>query len=218
MVNQLCYLNTTVYNFLFSKYYLLFNNLQYFSNIFPKWIAGVAVHAFSLTIALRKGAALNVFFFLQKHSACLFAHLLDITVVDLLFSQGRFQVFYQLASLQFNSRLTCSLIIQEHELVTSVAPLYASAGWFEAEIWDLFGVYFEGHTKIHRLLTDYGFRHYPLRKDFPLSGYTELFYNEAKQMVGYYKVSVSQEFRNYTFSNPWALPNTNKLGLTNLLC
>lgn len=126
-----------------------------------------------------------------------------ISGIDLIGNSYRFVVVYELLSLTFNARMRVKLFIDEITSVFSVVTLYINANWWEREIWDLYGIYFENHPDLRRILTDYGFEGHPMRKDFPLSGYVELRYDESKKRVVTETVELTQEFRVFSFETPW---------------
>lgn len=126
-----------------------------------------------------------------------------ISGVDLIGKSYRFSVVYELLSLTFNSRIRVKLFVDEITSVFSVVNLYINANWWEREIWDLYGIYFENHPDLRRILTDYGFEGHPMRKDFPLSGHVEVRYDESKKRVITETVELAQEFRSFSLETPW---------------
>jgi NADH:ubiquinone oxidoreductase subunit C len=140
---------------------------------------------------------------LKSHLLCQFKVLTDIIVYDKPTSGFRFTVLYLLASEQYNSRLAVLSHTNESLCLHSVVTLFRGAGWFEREIWDLFGIFFSGHPDLRRILTDYGFEQHPLRKDFPLIGYKEVYFNEKEQRLVYKNVEIAQAYRFFFFKNPW---------------
>jgi NADH dehydrogenase (ubiquinone) Fe-S protein 3 len=126
-----------------------------------------------------------------------------ISGVDLIGKAYRFSVVYELLSLTFNSRIRVKLFVDEITSVFSVVNLYINANWWEREIWDLYGIYFENHPDLRRILTDYGFEGHPMRKDFPLSGHVEVRYDESKKRVITETVELAQEFRSFSLETPW---------------
>lgn len=145
--------------------------------------------------------------FLRNDNKCLFRTLADLCAVDYPHLTKRFEVVYNLLSLDHNLRIRVKIKVKEGELVHSVSSIFSSAGWYEREIWDLYGVGFKGHNDLRRILTDYGFDGHPLRKDFPLTGYTEVRYDVATKKVIYEPVELMQNFRNFDFLSPWEGPN-----------
>lgn len=140
--------------------------------------------------------------------------LMDVAGADYPDRPMRFDVVYNLLSLRHNRRARVKVQTDESSLVPTVTGVYKSAGWFEREVWDLFGVRFSGHPDLRRILTDYGFEGHPLRKDFPLTGYVEVRYDSEQRRVVYEPVKLPQDFRNFDFLSPWEgmLPGDEKGG------
>ncbi len=145
----------------------------------------------------------NFLFFLKHHTECLFSQLMDISMVDYVEKKNRFEVFYNLLSLKYNMRLVVSSNITELTTLESVTQIYPSAGWYEREAWDMFGVFFANNSDFRRILTDYGFKGHPLRKDFPLTGYVEVRYDDFTKRIVYEKVSLAQQYRIFTLESSW---------------
>ena len=141
--------------------------------------------------------------FLRDDPRCRFRTLIDICGVDYPERPQRFEVVYNLLSIHNNHRIRVKLAADEATAVPSATGLYSAAGWFEREAWDLFGIYFADHADLRRILTDYGFEGHPMRKDFPLTGYVELRYDEEQKRVVYDKVKLTQDFRSFDFLSPW---------------
>ncbi|QBF31334.1 NADH-quinone oxidoreductase subunit C [Thalassococcus sp. S3] len=141
--------------------------------------------------------------FLKGDPTCRFSTLVDITGVDYPERPKRFDVVYHLLSMYQNHRIRLRVSIREEDMVPSIVEAHRSANWFEREVFDMFGILFTGHPDLRRILTDYGFRGYPLRKDFPTTGYTEVRYDEAEKRVVYEPVSLVQEYRQFDFMSPW---------------
>ena len=141
--------------------------------------------------------------FLKTDPTCKFSSLVDITAVDYPERPKRFDVVYHLLSMYQNQRIRLRVSIREEDMVPSIVGIHPSANWFEREVFDMFGILFSGHPDLRRILTDYGFRGYPLRKDFPTTGYTEVRYDEAEKRVVYEPVSLVQEYRQFDFMSPW---------------
>jgi len=157
----------------------------------------------------------KVLSFLRDDANCQFRVLIDICGVDYPQRAKRFDVVYNLLSLTHNQRIRVKVQTDEDTPVPSVNGVFAAAGWFEREAWDMYGIMFTGHPDLRRLLTDYGFDGYPLRKDFPLSGFVEVRYDDAEKRVVYEPVKLTQEFRKFDFLSPWegaeyALPGDEK--------
>ena len=141
--------------------------------------------------------------FLKTDQSCQFSSLVDITAVDYPGRAKRFDVVYHFLSMYQNHRIRLRVSIREEEMVPSIIEVHPSANWFEREVFDMFGILFSGHPDLRRILTDYGFRGYPLRKDFPTTGYTEVRYDEAQKRVVYEPVKLVQEYRQFDFMSPW---------------
>ncbi len=140
---------------------------------------------------------------LRDDANCLFKVLVDVTAADFPERKERFEIVYNLLSLTHNQRIRVKTKTDEETPVPSMVPLFSSAGWFEREVWDMFGVFFADHPDLRRMLTDYGFQGHPLRKDFPLTGYVEVRYDEEQKRVVHEPVSLTQNFRNFDFMSPW---------------
>ncbi len=140
---------------------------------------------------------------LRDHSECQFYQLVDLNVVDNLKENQRFEVVYHLLSHTYNKRLMIKVNLDENDSLPSCHTIFPNALWYEREAWDLFGIKFDNHPDLRRILTDYNFVGHPLRKDFPLSGYTEVFYDEEKSKVDYKPLDLNQEFRKFDFLSPW---------------
>lgn len=141
--------------------------------------------------------------FLRDDPKCLFKQLIDICGVDWPEREKRFDVVYNLLSVRNNQRIRVKLMTDETTPVPSAASVYSSAGWFERETYDLYGVWFSDHPDLRRILTDYGFEGHPLRKDFPLTGFVELRWDDVQKRVVYEPVKLAQEFRRFDFLSPW---------------
>ena len=141
--------------------------------------------------------------FLKTDQTCRFSTLVDITGVDYPERPKRFDVVYHFLSMYQNQRIRLRVAIREEDMVPSITGIHPSANWFEREVFDMFGILFSGHPDLRRILTDYGFRGYPLRKDFPTTGYTEVRYDEEQKRVVYEPVSLVQEYRQFDFMSPW---------------
>lgn len=141
--------------------------------------------------------------FLKKDGSCQFSTLVDITAVDYPSRAKRFDVVYHFLSMYQNQRIRLRVEVREEDMVPSIISVHPSANWFEREVFDMFGILFTGHPDLRRILTDYGFRGYPLRKDFPTTGYTEVRYDEVQKRVVYEPVSLVQEYRQFDFMSPW---------------
>ena len=141
--------------------------------------------------------------FLKDNPKCLFKGLMDITAVDYPGRPKRFEIVYILLSLKHNMRLRLKAQVQEEDIIPSVTSLFPCANWYEREVWDLFGIPFEGHPDLRRILTDYGFEGHPLRKDFPLTGFLEVRYDPEEKRIIQEPVHLPQDFRTFDFISPW---------------
>ena len=148
---------------------------------------------------------ISTILFLKTNEKCKFKQLIDVTAVDYPQREKRFKIVYLLLSHQNNLRIIISTNIDEKEtvVVPSITKIFPSANWMEREVYDMYGVSFKDHPDLRRILTDYGFEGYPLRKDFPLTGHTEVRYSEAKKKVISEKVKLDQEYRDFDFESPW---------------
>ena len=140
---------------------------------------------------------------LRDNTACTFTTLIDITAVDYPGREVRFDVVYHFLSMPQNQRVRVKIAVAKDQLITSITDIHPSANWFEREVFDMYGVMFSGHPDLRRILTDYGFRGHPLRKDFPTTGYTEVRYDETSKRVIYEPVKLVQDYRQFDFMSPW---------------
>ena len=141
--------------------------------------------------------------FLKTNENCRFRQLIDITAVDYPEKEKRFKVVYLLLSHENNLRISINMNIDEKTPVPSITKIFPAANWMEREVFDMYGISFKDHPDLRRILTDYGFEGYPLRKDFPLTGHTEVRYSEEKKKVIYEPVKLDQEYRDFDFESPW---------------
>jgi len=156
-----------------------------------------------LSITTTAADLIQVMRFLRDDERCQFVSFLDVTAVDWPSRERRFDVVYHLLSPRKNCRIRVKLEVAEGSSVPSIIDIFPGANWFERETYDLYGVPFTGHPDMRRLLTDYGFEGHPLRKDFPLTGFVEVRYDDEQKRVVYDKVRLAQEFRNFDFLSPW---------------
>ncbi len=156
-----------------------------------------------LTVTVDSAALHGFIVFLKADPACGFTTLVDITAVDHPERARRFDVVYHLLAMWQGHRIRVKTDVREDEILPSITDLHKSAGWFEREVFDMFGILFSGHADLRRILTDYGFRGHPLRKDFPTTGYTEVRYDETAKRVVYEPVKLVQEYRQFDFMSPW---------------
>ena len=176
---------------------------DYVSAALPEEVTRFEVARHELVVWVTRESIVRVLTFLRDDQNCQFKMLLDITAVDYPDEAERFEVVYNLLSHKLNQRIRVKLTTDEDTAVPSVTGVYSSAIWAERETWDLYGVFFSDHPDLRRLLTDYGFEGHPLRKDFPLTGYVEVRYDEDQKRVVYQPVKLVQEFRHFDFLSPW---------------
>jgi len=146
---------------------------------------------------------IDVVLFLKTNSNTKFSQLIDVTAVDYPEFDRRFKIVYLLLSLEKNQRLILDLFIKENEFVSSLTSVFPAANWMEREVFDMYGIEFKNHPDLRRILTDYNFNGYPLRKDFPLTGHNEVRYSEDEKKVIYEKVKLEQNYRNFDYESPW---------------
>ena len=180
-------------------------------------VMGHAVVRGELTMSVKAADIVKVARFLRDDPSCLFICMIDVTAIDWPGREKRFDVVYHLLSPRINQRIRVKAEIAEGETIASLIEIYRGVDWFEREAYDLYGVLFTGHPDMRRILTDYGFEGYPLRKDFPLTGFVEVRYDDEQKRVVYDPVRLAQEFRNFDFQSPWEgtdyiLPGDEKAG------
>ena len=154
-------------------------------------------------IEIDKNDLIEVTLFLKNNKNTKFRQLIDITVVDYPEESQRFKLVYLFLSHEFNQRIILSYFISEKEVITSLTSVFPAANWMEREVFDMYGVNFKDHPDLRRILTDYGFEGHPLRKDFPLTGHTEVRYSEDKKKVISEPVKLEQNYRNFDYESPW---------------
>ena len=169
----------------------------------PQWISSYSYSKNQVIFTINPKATLKFAQFLKMHSNAQFQQLVDLTAVDYPSSDKRFHVVYQYLSISYNSRLRVKTQVDSVTAVESLTSCFSSAAWWEREVWDMFGIFFSNHPDLRRILTDYGFRGHPLRKDFPLTGYVEVRYDDSEKRVITEPVEVTQEFRYFDFATPW---------------
>ena len=157
-----------------------------------------------LYINIENEDLIDVTLFIKSNENTKFRQLMDVTVVDYPEKAQRFKVVYLFLSNEFNQRIILSYLINENELIPSLTPIYPAANWMEREVFDMYGVKFKDHPDMRRILTDYGFEGHPLRKDFPLTGHTEVRYSEEQKKVINEPVKLEQNYRNFDYESPWA--------------
>jgi NADH-quinone oxidoreductase subunit C len=163
-----------------------------------------------LIITVQRASIVRVMTFLRDDSSCQFKQLIDLCGADYPSREERFEVVYNLLSLKHNLRIRVKVTTDEDTPVPSLGDVFSAALWFERETWDMYGIFFSDHPDLRRILTDYGFEGHPLRKDFPLTGYVELRYDDEQKRVVYEPVKLTQDFRSFDFLSPWE-------GMTNVM-
>lgn len=171
----------------------------------PKTIQTIQYYIFNLQhhFLIKKNKLKNTMLIIKNHFSHQFKVLTAISGVDYPKDSNRFNIVYELLCIKYNSRLRVKVLADEIVPVDSVEKIFSGANWFECEIWDMFGIFFSNKSKITRLLTDYGFQGFPLRKDFPLSGFAESRFSHVKNRIVYENVELSQEYRIFDFFSPW---------------
>lgn len=169
----------------------------------PQNVLGADVQHGEIVVTAARDGIVKVMTFLRDDSNCLFKQLADLCGADYPDREMRYEVVYNLLSISQNQRVRVKVATDEATPVPSITSVFSAAGWYEREAWDLYGIFFFNHPDLRRLLTDYGFEGHPLRKDFPLTGYVELRYDEEQKRVVYEPVKLAQEFRNFDFMSPW---------------
>lgn len=169
----------------------------------PEAVLSHSVAHGELTVEVEPAHLVALVEFLKTDVNCRFSTLVDITAVDWPMRPERFDVVYHFLSMWRNQRIRLKIAVDEEAMVPSLTGVHPSANWFEREVFDMFGILFGGHPDLRRILTDYGFRGHPLRKDFPTTGYTEVRWDEAQKRVVYEPVKLVQEYRQFDFLSPW---------------
>jgi len=182
----------------------LFKQATYIKENFSDAKVVEPIAASNLIIYIAPEKIVEFLKFLRDDQSLSFKTLLDVFGADMLgIRSPRFEVIYNLLSYKLNSRITVKVALEDGQKVSTAIPVFSSAGWFEREVFDMYGIEFEGHPDLRRILTDYEFEGHPLRKDFPLTGYKEMRYDEERKEVIYEPVKLMQEFRNFDFEMPW---------------
>jgi NADH-quinone oxidoreductase subunit C len=176
---------------------------EYLSGALPRAVLATEIRHHELCCSVDRDSVTEVLAFLRDDPRCRFTILCDVCGVDYPDRPLRFDVVYNLLSMSLNQRIRLKLETDEEHPVPSATSLFSCAGWWEREAWDMYGIYFSDHPDLRRLLTDYGFEGHPMRKDFPLTGYVELRYDEDQKRVVYEPVRLKQEFRSFDFLSPW---------------
>lgn len=176
---------------------------DYLAGALASEIAGVTMAHDELVLDVPGNALIRVLTFLRDDSNCQFKALMDVCGADYPEREKRFDVVYNLLSIKHNQRIRVKVRADEETPVPSATAVFNSAGWYEREAWDMYGVFFADHPDLRRLLTDYGFEGHPMRKDFPLTGYVEVRYDDEQKRVVYEPVKLTQDFRSFDFMSPW---------------
>ena len=190
---------------------------EYVQAALPDQVESVDISREELVIGVRRESIVRVLTFLRDDVNCQFKQLMDVCGVDFPGRPERFEVVYNLLSLTHNRRIRVKTRTDERAAVPTVTGVFSSAGWWEREAYDLYGIWFREHPDLRRILTDYGFEGHPLRKDFPLTGYVEVRYDDELKRIVYEPVKLTQDFRNFDFLSPWEgiqqlLPGDEKAG------
>lgn len=179
---------------------------RYVGECMPKFVQKVQVTSGDeLDILIHPDGVIPVLTFLKDHTNAQFENIVDIAGVDIPTRVNRFELVYILMSLRYNARIKVKTYTDELTPLPSINNIYLGANWYEREIWDMFGVYFSGHPDLRRILTDYGFEGHPFRKDFPLTGYVELRYDDEVKRVVAEPIELAQEFRKFDYNSPWEM-------------
>lgn len=171
--------------------------------IIPKWIKKANLQNDEIILVISREGLIPCLEFLKYHTNTQYKVLVDVCAVDYPNREQRFEVVYCLLSVAYRSRIIIKVCVDETTPIESSAGIYPSAIWFEREVWDMHGIFFLNHPDLRRILTDYGFEGHPMRKDFPLSGYTEVRYDDTEKRVITEPIQMTQEFRFFQFSSPW---------------
>lgn len=176
---------------------------EFIASALPNEVKTTSITHGELSLNVRRDAIVKVMTFLRDDVRCQFKVLLDVCGVDYPDREERFNVVYNLLSMTHNQRIRVKVHTDEKTPVPSVVSVFSSANWWERETWDLMGILFSGHPDLRRIMTDYGFEGHPLRKDFPLTGYVEIRYDDEQKRVVYEPVKMAQDFRTFDFASPW---------------
>lgn len=194
------------------NYKEVLNYLLYIRDLIPKYIKEFNIlssfniwdtQTFEIIIQANSLNLFNICFFLHNHSNCVFESLIEIAAVDYPKKKKNYELNYIFLSHEFGARLRVKIKFMDSVSINSLVSIFPSANWLEREVWDMFGIFFKNHPDLRRILTDYGFNSFPLRKDFPVHGYVQLRYDDHLKQLIYEPINFSQEFRVYEFKNPW---------------
>lgn len=180
---------------------VLLNQIKLIKNLL--YVERIQFYQKEIVIYTSSSYLLRTLSFLKNHVLFQYNMLVQITAVDYLKKKTRFEIVYELLSIRYNSRIKLKVCLNEFQSIESCESLFLSANWFECEVFDMYGVFFFNHSNLKRILTDYGFEGYPLRKDFPLSGYIEVKYDEKNKRIVNEFLELAQEYRSFDFISPW---------------
>jgi len=180
---------------------LIIKNINNLNKMLP--LEKVQLFNQDLVLIVKSNILIDILLFLKYHILYQFEILSCISGVDYPNNKYRFKIVYELLSIRYNTRIRVKILTHELVSVDSCEQLFFTAGWYECEIWDMFGIFFKNHSNLKRILTDYGFEGYPLRKDFPLSGFVEMRYHEVEKRVINESIELCQEYRTFNFLSPW---------------
>jgi len=175
----------------------------HFTRCIPKFVQDVSIRQNEVIYTINNQSVIPFFTFMKNHEDAQYNLLVDITAVDSPHKEERFTIVYQLLSIRHNARITVKVNTTTLNPIDSLTPLFHNATWYEREIYDMFGIGFHNNNDLRRILTDYGFQGHPLRKDFPLSGYVEVRYDDSEKRVITEPLQLAQEFRSFELQNPW---------------
>lgn len=193
----------------FFFYSNLMSIIELILNLIPRWVQFCIIKSEQVNILIKKENLKNIIKFMKYFNYIYLKSLIDIAIVDYPGNNYRFKIVYNFISYLYNLRILVNLFSKEFEKIYSLMYIFPSSVWSERESWDLFGIIFVNNIDLRRILTDYGFFGFPLRKDFPLSGYVELFYNEKNKIVEYNPIELTQELRFFHFNSSWEDWNIN---------
>tara|TARA_B100001248_G_scaffold259634_1_gene246037 strand:+ start:176 stop:790 length:615 start_codon:yes stop_codon:yes gene_type:complete len=170
---------------------------------FSSKVQGSTIENDELLIEISEKDLVEAIQFLKSNEKCKFKQLIDIAGVDYPDEEKRFKLVYLLLSHEYNQRIKLSINFETNQVINSITKIFPSANWMEREVFDMYGIKFKNHPDLRRILTDYGFKGHPLRKDFPLTGFNEVRYSEKEKKVVYEPVKLEQNYRNFDFESPW---------------
>lgn len=179
------------------------NVTTYLKCVIPKYLYMLLMDVWEIELTTSRHVCIQLLQYLKNHSFMLVDYLIDIVIIDTPGKKLRFQIFYLLSSVKYNTRYRIRILTNELIPIASITGIYKCANWAEREIWDMYGILIMNHPDLRRLLTDYGFKGFPLRKDFPLTGFYEIIYDDMTKKLIEIPVSLAQEYRFFEFNNPW---------------